>query len=329
MSWFTNYKKKVFYRAFIRWFNRVSLPGLEKVPIGAIVKYFTFTFQYNDISMRASAMAFNFFLALFPAAIFFFTLIAFIPIGDFHKEIMSYLSTLIPTSAFKAVEKTLTDILKNQHGGLLSFGFFSAMVFASNAFFNMFKAFSLYDSAEEKRTELKRRLLSLYLTLLLSLAVVIAIALFTVGQYGLNWMAHKHYISDKFTYYTLVVVKWAFTIFLYQLVIASMYYFGSTVKRKFDLLNPGILLATAFTIGATAIFAYYVNNFNSYNKLYGSIGTLLVILLLIYFNALIILYGYELNAALEKLKEKKINPETITAEQLEKEVVLENKPIKE
>ncbi len=329
MDWYNNYKKKVFYRATVRWFNRVSLPGLGKVPIGAIVKYFTFTFQHNDISMRASAMAFNFFLALFPAAIFFFTMIAFIPIQDLHKEIMSYLSTIIPSTAFKAIEQTLTDVLKNQHGDLLSLGFLSAMLFSSNALFNMFKAFNLYDSADEQRSEIKRRGLSLLLTLLLSFAVVVAITLFTVGQYGINWMARKHLLSGNFAYGTLVVVKWAFTIFLYQFVIASLYYFGSAVKRKFVLFNPGVVLATVFTIIATALFAYYVNNFNSYNKLYGSIGTLLVILFLIYFNALIILYGYELNAGLEKLKDKKVSPESITAEQLETQVVIENVPIKE
>lgn len=326
MSWLDRIKKKVFYRAAVRWFNRVSLPGLNKVPIGAIVKYFTITFQKNDISMRASAMAFNFFLALFPAAIFFFTMIAFIPIDHLHKDILTYLSNLIPSNAYKAVEHTLSDILKKQHGGLLSFGFFSAMIFASNALFNMFKAFNLYDSAEEKRSEIRRRLLSLLLTLLLSVAVVVAITLFTVGQYGLNWMARKHYLSGSFAYGTLVVIKWLFTFFLYQFVISSMYYFGSAVKRKFQFMNTGIFLATIFTIIATATFAYYVNHFNSYNKLYGSIGTLLVILLLIYFNALIILYGYELNAGLIKLEEKKVRLKEVTAEQLEKQEVLENKP---
>ncbi len=327
MPWYNNYKKKVFYRALVRWFNRVSLPGLGKVPIGAIVKYFALTFQQNDISMRASAMAFNFFLALFPAAIFFFTLIAFIPIHDLHKEIMSYLSTIIPLTAFKAIEQTLTDVLKNQHGDLLSLGFLSAIIFSSNALFNMFQAFNLYDSAEEKRTELKRRVLSVLLTLLLSFAIVFSITLFTVGQYGLNWMERKHLLSGSIIYNSLVVLKWAFTVFLYQFVIASLYYFGSAVKRKFVLFNPGIILATAFTIIATALFVYYVNHFNSYNKLYGSIGTLLVILFLIYFNALIILYGYELNAGLEKLTIKHISPEKITAEQLDKETVIENKPI--
>lgn len=193
----------------------------------------------------------------------------------------------------------------------------------------MFKAFNLYDSADEQRSEIKRRGLSLLLTLLLSFAVVVAITLFTVGQYGINWLARKHLLSGNFAYGTLVAVKWAFTIFLYQFVIASLYYFGSAVKRKFVLFNPGVVLATVFTIIATALFAYYVNNFNSYNKLYGSIGTLLVILFLIYFNALIILYGYELNAGLEKLKDKKVSPESVTAEQLETQVVIENVPIKE
>ena len=270
--------------------------------------------------MRASFMAYNFFMAIFPAIIFFFTLIAYFPIHDLHEGIMQYIKHLMPADAFSAVESTLNDILTIQHGSLLSIGFISAMLFSANAVFNMFKAFDKYDNSPGHRSVLRRLLLSLAMTLIFSVLLILSVVLITFGQIAIDWMESKHWLNDNITYYSLIVLQWVVTLSIFYLVISFSYYFGSSLKPKFKLITPGATLATIVSIIATVGFAFYVNNFGSYNRLYGSIGTLLIVLILIYTNCLIILYGYELNASIDKARKHHLKPAEMTAANLEQSV---------
>ncbi|MBI3234326.1 MAG: YihY/virulence factor BrkB family protein [Bacteroidetes bacterium] len=305
------------FRGLYRKLCHISFPGFQEIPIATVMANLARSLEKEDINMRAAAMSYNFFLALFPAVIFFFTLIAFIPIEDLHFTIMQKISELMPKSAFESTESTITDILKNQRGGLLSFGFFSAMLFSSNAVFNMFSAFNKYDQTVESRSVIYRRLLSLLLTIFLSAFIIISVLLVTFGQTAIDFLVQKRWLTDGISYYGLILLKWGATIFIFYTVISCLYFFGSSLKRHFKLISTGTTVATIGSIITTVGFAAYVNNFNSYNKLYGSIGTLLVVMILIYFNSLMILYGYELNSSIEKAVRDKIKLQTMSVEDLE------------
>lgn len=319
MIWLHDFmvKRSVAYRWLYQHTKRISLPGFQKVPIASVLGNFYKSLEKDDITSRASSLAFNFFLALFPAVIFFFTLIAFVPIQDLHASIMQKISELIPKAAYESVSTTIEDILKNQHGGLLSFGFFTALLLSSNALFNMFKAFNKYDQAIEPRSVFHRRWLSLLLTILLSVFFILSTLLITVGQHIIDYLAERHFLTDWLSIAGLNAIKWGATILIFYTVIACLYYFGSSLKRKFKFISAGTSVASLGCIAATYGFSQYVNNFNSYNKLYGSIGTLLIVLLLIYFNSLMILYGYELNTSIEKAARDHIKPADMTVSDLE------------
>jgi membrane protein len=286
------------------------------VPLFTVLSFFFKTIEEEDLGMRAASMAYNFFMALFPAVIFFFSLIAYIPIENLHEDILKNISNIMPTSAFEAVQSTLNDILKNQHGDLLSFGIISALFFASNAVFNMFKAFNSYDKTADTRSVWRRRLLSLLITVILSLLLVVGVFLIAFGQFALDWLVEKGVLNRDLGFYSLVLVKWVIILALYFMIISFIYYFGSTVRHKWKFITAGNTIAAVGSISATLAFTFYVNHFNSYNKLYGSIGTLLVVLLLIYFNSLIILFGYDLNTSIQKAVAALIKPEEITSDKL-------------
>lgn len=310
-------KRVAFYRWFYSKLGKISFPGFQELPIAVVLGYLYTSLEKDDLGTRASSMAFNFFMALFPAVIFFFTLIAFIPIQHLHDSIMLNISNIMPQAAFESVKSTIEDILRNQHTRLLSFGFFSALIFSSNAIFNMFQAFNKYDKAVESRSVLYRRVLALVLTIFMAGFLIISVVLITFGQVAIDFLVQKKWLTDDISYYGLIFIKWGVTIFIFYTIVSCLYFFGSSVKRKFRFISTGTTIAVIGSIVTTLAFASYVNNFNSYNKLYGSIGTLLVVLLIIYFNSLMILFGYELNSSVEKAIRTKLNANDIIVSDLE------------
>lgn len=285
---------------FIKASRKIILPGFEGLSLYVVTKFFFHGINNGNLNMRAQSLAFSFFLALFPSVIFLFTLIPYIPIHHFQDSLFNLLQTLLPKSAFEATEGTIADIIKNQRGGLLSVGFVSALYFSTNGFNEMMNAFNETFHVIETRSLLRQRLVSLVLVIMTTLFVSIAIALIVFSEIGLQHLIEK----DKVAYYLILFGKWIILIALCFSFISFNYYLGPKRKRGFHFFSPGSMLATILTIITTVLFAYYVNNFGNYNKLYGSIGTLIVIMLLIYINSLILLLGFDLNASILSAKKK-------------------------
>lgn len=280
--------------------RKIVLPGFEGLPLYIATKFFFHGVHNGAIIMRAQSLAFSFFLALFPSIIFLFTLIPYIPVEHFQDSLFNLLQALLPKSAFVAAEETIADILKNERSGLLSFGFISAMYFSTNGFNAMINAFNETFHDFETRTPLKQRLISILMVIITTLLVSIAITLIIFSELGLQYLIEK----DKVAYYLILFGKWIILVALCFCFISFNYYLGPKRKKGFRFFSPGSILATFLTILTSILFAYYVNNFGNYNKLYGSIGTLIVIMLWIFINSLILLLGFDLNASILSAKKK-------------------------
>lgn len=280
--------------------RKIVLPGFEGMPLYVVTKFFIRGLQEGALVMRAQSLAFSFFLALFPSIIFLFTLIPYIPIANFQDSLFNLLQTLLPQSAFEATEGTIADIIKNERGGLLSFGFASALYFSTNGFNAMMNAFNETFHDIETRSVMKQRLISIMLVIITTLMVSVAIALIVFSELGLKYLIE----TDKVLYYLILFGKWFILVALCFCFISCSYYLGPKRKRGFRFFSPGSILATFLTIITSILFAYYVNNFGNYNKLYGSIGTLIVIMLWIFINSLILLLGFDLNASILSAKKK-------------------------
>ena len=254
------------------------------------------------IGMRASAIAFNFFLAMFPAMIFFFTLIPYLPIEDFQDKLILFIGTLVPNSSFDIIESTIRDIITQRRGSLLSFGFFAALYFSTNGFVAIISAFNETVNYFEKRSWYAVRVTSLILVFVICIFVSITIGLITFGETILNYLVIKDILEYGMTYYLLIAGKWIITIGFFYFSIAMVYYLAPAKRGEFRFFSPGATLATVLGIIIIIGFSYYINNFNRYNTLYGSIGTLIIILLWFQLNATILLIGFELNTSIFSLR---------------------------
>ena len=280
--------------------KRITLPGFDRMPLYDVMVFFWRSIVDGALTTRASAIAFSFFVALFPAIIFLFTLIPYIPIENFQNELFLLIEDMVPANTFIAIKETVLDILTRQRGGLLSLGFLMAFVFSTNGFASMMSAFDASLHSFERRTWIGQRLIALLLLAILSFLVTVAIALITSGQHVINYLALNGYLRDQFTIFMLSVGKWVVIVFLFFIANSFLYYLAPAKKTKWRFVSAGGTLSTLLSVITFIGFSYYINNFGQYNKLYGSIGTLLVILLLMYILALILLVGFELNASINE-----------------------------
>jgi len=284
--------------------KKVLLPPFEGLTLYEVITFFFESLRKGVILIRASSLAFNYMLAIFPAIIFLFTLLAYIPIDNFQEELLILLRDVLPRNAYETVRLTVEDLVSERRGSLLSFGFLVALFFSSNGVNSMINAFNTTYKTRS-RSMLMQRLVAAVLTIILSVLVITAIALIVFSELAMDFLIAKGILNVDFTYYLLVFGKWITIIALILCAISFLYYLGPAKDTRWRFITAGSTLATVLTLATSVGFSYFVNNFGHYNKVYGSIGTLMVIMLWLHFNSVILLVGFELNASIDKAKKGK------------------------
>ncbi|MFZ4613539.1 MAG: YihY/virulence factor BrkB family protein [Bacteroidia bacterium] len=282
--------------------SRIFVPGFEKINLYEILVFFFKGVINYDITTQASSLAFKFFLAIFPGLIFLITLIPYVPIQNFQNQLLEILKDFLPGGAFEALEETLNDLIKNQNGSLLSFGFLFALFLATDGIHAMINAFNSSDHKEETRSMIKIRLISILLVFIITLLLIVSIGLIVFSGVIINFLKSNSIIYDELLVWALIIGKWIITLGMFFTSISFIFWLGPDRKHKFRFVSAGSTFTTFFSIFISLVFAYYVDNFGNYNKLYGSIGTVMVVMLWMYFNSIGLLLGYQLNASLKKLK---------------------------
>ena len=239
-----------------------------------------------------------------PAAIIFvFTLIPYIPINNFQEQLLDFVELILPNNAYLAVESTLLDIVKNQNSGLLSVGFLLATFFSTNGMSTLMLAFNKASLVTESRSWGKQRLVAIALTLVTIIALVLGMSFYTAASYFLSYLQMNLEFHNDFWLFLINSTRWIILFSIYFITVSILYKFGPASTRKWKFFSPGATLATLLAILTFSLFTYYINNFGAYNKLYGSIGTLIVIMIWMYLNSLILLVGFELNASITLSKQ--------------------------
>ncbi|MFW5755563.1 MAG: YihY/virulence factor BrkB family protein [Tangfeifania sp.] len=292
----SKYKKK--WERMVERAEKVSLPFFDGVPLYDVGMFFWKSIVDGSITTRASAIAFSFFIAFFPAVLFLFTLIPYVPIENFQTELFRLLKELLPQSTFETIEETVTDIIMRPRGGLLSLGFVMALIFSTNGIAAMMSAFDATVHSINRRSWISQRIAASFLLIILSVLLFIAIALLTGGEIAVNYLKENDILRDSFTIFLLNFGRWFVTILLLFFATSFLYYMAPDKKSKWRFISAGSTLSTFLSIIALYGFTFYINKFSQYNKLYGSIGTLLIILFLMYLMSLILLIGFELNASI-------------------------------
>ena len=241
-------------------------------------------------------------LALFPATIFLFTLIPYIPIRHFQDNLLTLMSQIMPADAFSAFHDTIIGIVKKKSVGLFSFGFITTLFFATNGVSRLMQAFNKSTLQDETRSYLRKRWIALVLTVVISLSLLVAVAILIAGHNVLNFL-ESHIASGAHAWIVVIaLLRWIVVIVIFFFTVSLLYRYGPAHKQRWNFLSPGSILATALAVLTSLGFSYYINNFAAYNKVYGSIGTLIVVMIWLYLNSLIILIGFELNASIELSK---------------------------
>ncbi len=299
ITWLKNTR---IFRLFIFYMRKLTLPGFEKMPIYDVVQFFFRGIRKSSLLSRANSLSFTFTLAIFPGILFLFTLIPYIPVAGLQESLLNTLSNMFPEQVFRFLESTITEIISKHNGGLLSLGFLMAFYFSNNGMIGIMKAFTRSAHEMETRSWLKMHLVSLGLQLILVTIIIITAALLILTPIFLNYVSEHSIITSGFAIVLIQIMKWIILSLLIFLSFSFIYYLAPAGKRVFRFISPGSTMATILALVFIALFNIYINNFAHYNKLYGSIGTIIILMLYININAIALLIGFELNASIYNVR---------------------------
>lgn len=282
----------------IRLSQKIILPGFDGLPLYNVLVFFQRGMNQGYIATRASAISFTFFLAIFPFLIFLFSIIPFIPIANFQQALLNLIREFIPNMAWVSVNGTIIDVITRPRSGVLIINFFLALYFSTKGIKNLIDAFNNTYHEIESRTTFKQYVISLALVFIISLLLIIAISLMTFG-FGLLKMILPEIVLQAHAFLFLIqILRWFIVLGALFCAISFIYFLAPSRNDRFRFISAGSTLSTLLIVITTQGFNFYVDNFSRYNVLYGSIGTLMVIMLWIYANAFVLLMGFELNASI-------------------------------
>ncbi len=281
-----------------RWF----LPGFEGVPLYDVIRFFYKQVRTTGLTERASAIAYNLVMALPPAFLFLFTLLPRLPfIGkkNIQTQLHNLIYDIIPAKVHNEnIIKFIDQFFSSPKIGLISVGFILSLFFASNAMMGIMRSFNKNYIGFEKRKGLHNRWAAIKLTsLLFSLVLGCLVMMITQGAV-LKVMG----IRSVEVRQIILLIRWVFIIGLVFYAFAFIYKYAPAVQKRWTLMSPGAILATTLSMLASLGFSAFVNNFGKYNVLYGAIGTVIVLMALVYINSLVLLIGFELNVSIKSLK---------------------------
>jgi membrane protein len=286
---------------FLQLLDRINFPGYPNISWLQAVQQFKKSMTGTQISIRAAAVSFNFFMAIFPSIIFLFTLTAYLPIDNFDVRLLTALREVLPPASYQAVKSTILDIISQQRGGLLSLGVLIALFYATNGVQSIISSFNASSYTVENRPSWKVLLVALALTVILVLLLVSAIVLMLVSNFALDFLIEKHIITFGINYVLIILAKWLIFYSLLLFSIAFLYYLGPPHLSRTRFFSIGAIITSFLILIVIVGFGFFVSNFGTYNTIYGSVGALIAVLVLINLNALLLLAGYEFNVGLKHL----------------------------
>ena len=289
-------------RNFIRLLKRIKLPWLQGLSFYDLSEFYILGIVEGALSYHASAVAFSFFMALFPFTLFILNLIPYIPIEGFQVDFLEFVKEGVPPNTYDAIYKIISDILNNSHSGLLSTGFLLSIFLMANGLNGILGGFESSRHVLYKRGFLQQYVVALGMSLLLSLLLLVTVAIIVVFEVLIQQTIIQDVVSDRIP--LIVLGRYAFVILMILITTSILFKFGTKQFKNRAFISIGSVFTTILIILSSYVFGIWVIKFSKYNELYGSIGTLLIMMFYIWINCMILLLGFELNASIEKLKKK-------------------------
>lgn len=286
-------------RNLVHVLKRIKLSWLQGMSLYDLLELYGLGILESALTYHASAIAFSFFMALFPFALFILNLIPYIPIEGFQSDFLQFVKQGVPPNTYDAIYKIINDILHNSHSGLLSSGFILSIFLMANGLNGILGGFESSRHVLIKRGFIHQYLVALGMSLLLSLLLIVTISTIIVFEVFIQ----KTVFSD--VNQLIVLGRYAFVILMILATTSILFKFGTTHDKNRAFISIGSVFTTILILLDSYGFGIWVIRFSKYNELYGSIGTLLILMFYIWINCMILLLGFELNATVNKLKIKK------------------------
>lgn len=281
----------------------IKLPWLQGLSLYDLLELYGLGIAEGALSYRAGAIAFSFFMALFPFALFILNLIPYIPIDGFQQDFLNFVSESVPPNTYEAVASIVNDILNNSHSGLLSSGFIMAIFLMANGLNAILGGFETSQHIIIKRGFFRQYIVALGISLLLSFLLLVTVAMIVVFEVFIQKTIIQDVLSDRIP--LIVLGRYVFVILMILLTTSILFRYGVKHDNNQSFISIGSVFTTVLIILSSYIFGIWVIKFSKYNQLYGSIGTLLIMMFYIWINCMILLLGFELDAAINKLKRHK------------------------
>jgi membrane protein len=281
----------------------VKLKSLEGLSLYDILELYVLGIFKGAFSYRASAIAFSFFMALFPFALFILNLIPFIPLENFQADFLEFVEEGVPPNTYDAIEAILKDIMETSHQGLLSSGFILSILLMTNGINAILGGFEMSAHITITRGFFRQYFISLAISLVLSMILLITVAAIVIAEVMIQKINIRGYVAD------VSVIEWSrygFILLMILITTSILYKFGAKETSSIAFISYGAVFTTILIVVSSYVFGIYVTKFAKYNELYGSIGTLLVLMFYIWINCMVLLLGFELNATISKLKRKNL-----------------------
>ncbi len=284
--------------------HNIKLPWLKGISLYDLTDFYIKNIIKAGLAYRAAAISWSFFMALFPFALFILNLIPYIPIEGFQKDFLAFVASAVPPNTYDAIETIINDILNNSYEGLLSSGFILSIFLMTNGVNAVMSGFETSQYIVVKRKYIRQYVVALFISLLLSLILIITVAAIIIFEVFIQQTIIQDVFSSKISDKISLIEfgRYIFVLMMIIFAIAILFRYGIRQTKKRAFITIGTIFTTILIIVTSYFFGIWVVKFSKYNELYGSIGTLLIVMFYLWINCIILLVGFELDASIAKLK---------------------------
>jgi membrane protein len=296
-------EKILILRDLVRFLKGVKLQWLEGLSLYDLLELYVIGIAEGALSNRAGSIAFSFFMALFPFALFIFNLIPYIPIEGFQQDFLKFVSEGVPPNTYFAIENIVDDILHNSNSGLLSSGFLLSILLMANGLNAILGGFETSRHVLVKRGFFRQYFVAIGMSIILSFLLILTVAIIVVFEVFIQKFTVHNVLNEQIP--LIVLGRYVFLLLMILVTASILFKFGTKHDKNRSFISIGSVFTTILTIIISYFFGIWVLQFSQYNQLYGSIGTLLIVMFYIWINCMILLLGFELNLAITNLRKKK------------------------
>ena len=292
--------------------KKIKVPGLKGMSLYDVLEMYLIGIVEGALTTRASGIAYSFFMAIFPFLLFILTLIPYVPIDGAQEGLLSIISDVLPPKTFDAVDTVIIDIINNQYGGLLSFGFIGSIFLMTNGVNAIFGGFEFSYHVKEIRNIFRAYFIAMVVSFVIVAFLLITVVIIIFFELILKDYVTLAWLEDNLIWIQLV--RGSIFLAMIFITVSMLYHYGVKEGKYSRFFSPGAVFTTVLSVLSFYLFGFYVTEFAKYNELYGSIGTLLILMLFIWLNAIILLLGFELNASIYSLRvrnKSKASPENL------------------